>query len=155
MQHKHRWRAWVPQFAAAVPLTSAFLLVSSPALAQETSGAVSTDVPPGHWAYGAVQDLASKAIVKGYPDGTFRGQQAMTRYEFAAELTAIRTDANSAKKQVDALRAQLVTVQTATKKAQDTADNSFGYEPSRKFQIGGFIQSRYEKVDSGDITLFS
>ncbi|HQE26111.1 MAG TPA: S-layer homology domain-containing protein, partial [Candidatus Atribacteria bacterium] len=45
------------------------------------------DVPLNHWAYDAVQSLAAKGIFIGYPDGTFGGNRAMTRYE-AAMATA-------------------------------------------------------------------
>ena len=41
------------------------------------------DVPMDHWAYQSVQTLAETGLVEGYPDGTFRGQQPLTRYEFA------------------------------------------------------------------------
>src|SRR3954447_1993937 len=41
------------------------------------------DVPPDHWAYAAVQDLASKGLLLGYPDGSFIGSRALTRYEMA------------------------------------------------------------------------
>ena len=42
-----------------------------------------SDVPAGHWAYGAVAKLAAAGIVDGYPDGTFKGDHLMTRYEMA------------------------------------------------------------------------
>ncbi|HPT63771.1 MAG TPA: S-layer homology domain-containing protein [Candidatus Atribacteria bacterium] len=41
------------------------------------------DVPLNHWAYDAVQSVAAKGIFIGYPDGTFGGNRAATRYEFA------------------------------------------------------------------------
>jgi len=41
------------------------------------------DVPTDHWAYQAVNNLQERGIVIGYPDGTFGGKRAMTRYEFA------------------------------------------------------------------------
>jgi len=41
------------------------------------------DVPADHWAYDAVSELTSKGVVNGFPDGTFRGNQNMTRYEMA------------------------------------------------------------------------
>jgi hypothetical protein len=44
------------------------------------------DVPLNHWAYDAVQTLAAKGVVIGYPDGTFGGQRNLTRYEFAEAL---------------------------------------------------------------------
>ena len=42
-----------------------------------------SDVIPQDWAYQAVAQLASQGIVNGYPDGTFKGQQNITRYEMA------------------------------------------------------------------------
>ncbi|MCH4188421.1 MAG: S-layer homology domain-containing protein [Megasphaera sp.] len=44
------------------------------------------DVPENHWAYEAVSKLAGNGIIKGYPDGMFKGDRAMTRYEFASML---------------------------------------------------------------------
>jgi hypothetical protein len=44
------------------------------------------DVPLNHWAYDAVQSLAAKGIIVGYPDGTFGGNRALTRYEFAMAI---------------------------------------------------------------------
>src|SRR5213594_3653757 len=41
------------------------------------------DVPPQHWANGAVKELQLRGILTGYPDGTFGGKRAVTRYEFA------------------------------------------------------------------------
>ena len=42
-----------------------------------------SDVPTGHWAYAAVAKLAAAGIVDGYPDGTYKGDRTMTRYEMA------------------------------------------------------------------------
>lgn len=42
-----------------------------------------SDLPAGHWAYGAVAKLAAAGVVDGYPDGTFKGDRTMTRYEMA------------------------------------------------------------------------
>ncbi|WP_371381092.1 S-layer homology domain-containing protein [Sporomusa aerivorans] len=42
-----------------------------------------SDVPAGHWAYGAVDQLAKAGFVDGYGDKTFRGDKTMSRYEFA------------------------------------------------------------------------
>ncbi len=42
-----------------------------------------SDVSTSDWAYQAVSDLSDQGIVEGYPDGTFKGQQNMTRYELA------------------------------------------------------------------------
>jgi hypothetical protein len=41
------------------------------------------DVPANHWAYDAVRQLAADGYIQGYPDGQFKGQRPMTRYEMA------------------------------------------------------------------------
>ena len=45
-----------------------------------------SDVTPDSWAYQAVSQLAAAGIVNGYPDGTFKGQNDITRYEMAQIL---------------------------------------------------------------------
>ena len=42
------------------------------------------DVAENHWAYQYVTKLAKKGLLEGYPDGEFKGDRMMTRYEFAA-----------------------------------------------------------------------
>nr|WP_252894293.1 S-layer homology domain-containing protein [Veillonella denticariosi] len=42
------------------------------------------DVPANHWAYEYVKSLADRGLVEGYPDGEFKGDRALTRYEYAA-----------------------------------------------------------------------
>ena len=42
------------------------------------------DVPKNHWAYDYVTKLAQAGYIEGYPDGNFKGDAMMTRYEFAA-----------------------------------------------------------------------
>ena len=50
---------------------------------------VTDDVPFDHWAYDAVQTLVDEGIIIGYPDGTFKGDRAMTRYEFAMAVARL------------------------------------------------------------------
>lgn len=58
------------------------------------SGKVSTvakdvnfpDVPKDHWAYTYVKSLADRGYLEGYPDGEFKGDRAMTRYEYATVI---------------------------------------------------------------------
>ncbi len=48
-----------------------------------------SDVSPSDWAFQALDDLVRRYdCLKGYPNGTFRGSRALTRYEFAAGLNA-------------------------------------------------------------------
>lgn len=45
-----------------------------------------SDLSKDHWAYDFVKKLSDKGYLNGYPDGTFKGDAKMTRYEFAAAL---------------------------------------------------------------------
>ncbi len=42
-----------------------------------------SDVTPDDWAFQAVSDLSVQGVVEGYPDGSFKGERNMTRYELA------------------------------------------------------------------------
>jgi len=81
------------------------------------------DVPADHWAYQSVDTLQKAGIVIGYPDGTYGGKRAMTRYEFAVAIARLLPlinhtgDSNYATKDdLAAARADL------EKKLQDNAD---------------------------------
>lgn len=59
------------------------------ALSQVTSVTQLADVQPTDWAFQALQSLVERyGCIAGYPDGTYRGNRALTRYEFAAGLNA-------------------------------------------------------------------
>jgi len=59
------------------------------ALAQVTSVSQLSDVQPTDWAFQALQSLVERyGCIAGYPDGTYRGNRPLTRYEFAAGLNA-------------------------------------------------------------------
>lgn len=56
-------------------------------MAQVTSVSQLSDVQPTDWAFGALQSLVERyGCIEGYPDRTYRGNRAITRYEFAAGL---------------------------------------------------------------------
>lgn len=62
---------------------------AAPAMSQVTSVSQFTDVDPSHWAFQALQSLVERyGCIVGYPDRTFRGNRALTRWEFAAGLNA-------------------------------------------------------------------
>ncbi len=105
----------------AVVLAAALVFaLIAPALAQPFA-----DVPTNHWAYDAIAELAAKGLVEGYPDGTFRGDRTVTRFEMAmivARLLArvesiqipapqapqvTRTDVASIQRLVNEFRAEL------------------------------------------------
>lgn len=59
------------------------------ALNQVTNVSQLRDVSPGDWAYEALRSLVERyGCIAGYPDGTYRGNRAMTRYEFAAGVNS-------------------------------------------------------------------
>ena len=70
----------------ALPVVILALLIAVPAVAQ-TSPAET--VPFDHWAYDAVQQVCEAGVIIGYPDGTFKGDRAMTRYEFAMAISRL------------------------------------------------------------------
>ncbi|MEH1839735.1 MAG: iron uptake porin [Nostoc sp.] len=62
---------------------------TSDKLAQVTSVSQLSDVQPNDWAFQALQSLVERyGCIAGYPNQTYRGNRAMTRYEFAAGLNA-------------------------------------------------------------------
>ena len=67
------------------------LILGTPHISLAQGGAASgpfADVPADHWAYQSVDTLQKAGIVIGYPDGTYGGKRAMTRYEFAVAIAA-------------------------------------------------------------------
>src|SRR5258707_10118961 len=115
------------------------LLFAGPVFAQ-----VGGDVPPGHWAYEAIQDLAAKGLLKGYPPrGDVLGGRTATRYEIATlihrvllkldEIYAKKTDTGKAEgvkpEQLEEVRRltsefqkELLVVGTDLKKAEEQID---------------------------------
>ena len=96
-----------------------------------------SDVPAGHWAYASVAKLAAAGIVDGYPDGTFKGDNLMTRYEMAQIVAkayakgAIGADDKLMAEFADELDNLGVRVAKLEKKADNvkiTGEARFGYK---------------------------
>jgi len=73
---------------------ASMLMLGVPAISMAQNPGASTsgpfaDVPADHWAYQAVDTLQKAGIVIGYPDGTYGGKRAMTRYEFAVAIARL------------------------------------------------------------------
>lgn len=62
--------------------------------AQVTSVSQLSDVQPTDWAFIALESLIERGCITGYRDRTFRGNQVITRYEFAASLNACLNKVN-------------------------------------------------------------
>jgi hypothetical protein len=83
----------IAQTAYAEEVTSVDNLMSvtkqDTTMGQVTSVSQLSDVQPTDWAYQALQSLVERyGCIAGYPNGTFRGNRAATRYELAAALNA-------------------------------------------------------------------
>ncbi len=78
------------------------------------------DVPANHWAYQAIASLAADGLIDGYPDGAFKGDRPLTRYEMAVIVarviakveatgagTASKADLDKLQKLIDALKDEL------------------------------------------------
>lgn len=59
------------------------------ALAVPVAAGPFADVPENHWAYEAVKQLAAYGLVEGFPDGTFKGAEPMTRYQMAMVIARL------------------------------------------------------------------
>ena len=92
---------------SAMALTAAIVCTSASAFAAANPFA---DVPRDHWAYDAVAELADEGVIEGYGDGTYRGENEITRYEMAqmvAKAMAKEDQANAQQKAlIDRLAAE-------------------------------------------------
>jgi hypothetical protein len=72
-----------------IPSVSELSRPTAPTMSQVTSVSQLSDVRPTDWAFQALQSLVERyGCIAGYPDRTYRGNRALTRYEFAAGLNA-------------------------------------------------------------------
>ena len=103
-----------------------------------------SDLPTGHWAYGAVAKLAAAGVVDGFPDGTFKGDKTMTRYEMAQIVAkALAKGAIGADdKLVSEFADELDNLGVRVSKLEKNADN---------VQVTGEVQMSYRN-DSGAAT---
>lgn len=129
--------------ALAGGLLAAGMTIAAPSTSAQAAPFL--DTPTNHWAYEAVQNLAKKGIIIGYPDGTYGGKRPMTRYEFAvaidrllrtmadmtsqnpppgtpAPATLTQDELNQVQALIDKFRPELDTIQTNLKDAQDNID---------------------------------
>ena len=67
-----------------------WMFLALPLIAVSAGAQAPADVPKDHWAYSAVEDLASKGLIKGYPpEGKFFGGRTVTRYEMATIIQRV------------------------------------------------------------------
>jgi predicted nucleic acid-binding Zn-ribbon protein len=90
------------------------------------------DVPAGHWAQEAVDYVTAKGLITGFPDGTFKGQQTLSRYQAALIFyrllqsgamnnvdaggqAVVNKGMEEVKAELDGLKTQLGALETTTK----------------------------------------
>jgi len=104
-----------------------------------------SDVPADSWAYDAVSTLAADGVIDGYPDGTYKGQNTMTRYEMAQIVARAmaKTDLEKADKAlVDKLAAEFA--EELDNLGVRVADLE---KKSDNVKFGGELRYRYYDID--------
>jgi hypothetical protein len=108
-----------------------------------------SDVTAQDWAYQAVERLAAEGVIEGYPDGTFKGQRNITRYEMAQMIA--RADAH--KDEVTA--EQKATIQRLAVEFANELQ-AFGVRVNKledqvgNFKFSGDMRVRYQNVGSSE-----
>ena len=100
-----------------------------------------SDVPPGHWAYDAVNKLAAEGVVDGYPDGTYGGDKLMTRYEMAQIVAKAMAKGANVDKLAAEFADELDSLGVRVANLEKKADN---------VKVTGEIRYSYRDVD-GDV----
>lgn len=132
---------------------------------QVTSVNQFSDVRPTDWAYQALSNLVERyGCVAGYNDGTFRGRQAMTRYEAAALLNACLDRVSEVTDELKRLMAEFQQELAVLKGRVDGLESRVGYLEATQFSTttklradtrwvlgglayGGENKGNYEQLD--------
>lgn len=109
-------------------------LIATPSISAESF----KDVPNDHWAAEYVAKAASDGIMKGYPDSTFKGDKAVTRYELAVALERmIEVIGNALKPEVNK---QPDAAQSLTDKGVQSPESKVeSRNPAQVLKAGGYI----------------
>jgi hypothetical protein len=102
------------------------------------------DVPKDHWAAESVQIVKADGVMQGYPDATFKGNKAVTRYELAAALErmiafieqGLKPELKSPESKVESPKPQV--------QSQD---------PAQALKAGGFIPANSPLLTNRDKTV--
>lgn len=119
-------------------LISFFFVVSVAIAAQPPA-----DVPVDHWAYAAVNLLIKDGLIDGYPDGTFRGDKPISRYEMAQLVDKALQNEDKATKEQKALIEKLAIEYALELNKFDTRVTTLEKNQS-PLKIDGMFQFRYE-----------
>jgi hypothetical protein len=97
---------------------TAVLLLAAVAVAAQAQSGAPSDVPRNHWAFEAVDTLFREGLLKGYPDGTFKGSRPLSRYELAAVLDGVNRKLQARLDAIQAGKAQASPIERAELEAQ-------------------------------------
>ncbi len=120
---------------ATLVLMAGLSLGSVIAMGQGAAATPFVDVPSTHWAYQAIQSLAADGFIEGYPDGTFKGDRPLTRYEIAVIISRIiqrvnlnvsqtpsKADLDKLQKLIDAFKDELDSLGVRVTNVEDALD---------------------------------
>ena len=125
-----------------------------------------SDVTPQDWAYQAVAQLASQGIVNGYPDGTFKGQHNITRYEMAQMVAKalVRQDrvdveqnaiinrlANEFSAELNNLGVRVATLENKVGNFKFTGDARIRYQGSHTVENAYVNDIEFGEADAADV----
>lgn len=99
------------------------------------------DVPDGHYAYDAVYDLIQRGVTTGYPDGTFRGNNNLSRYEIAAFIANLNKSFNRRQGANGKLAAELQSEVALSEYERQAAQ--------QETQVSGGLTSRWRGAEAG------
>src|ERR1700722_12160771 len=126
-----------------------------------------SDVPANHWAYQYVQSLAADGIIDGYPDGKFKGDRPLTRYEMAVVVARAiakiqenqtpgvsKQDLDKLQKLIDALKDELDALGVRVTNLEDSLDalnkrTAF----AQSLSLHGNINTNYSQRDRTQVPL--
>jgi hypothetical protein len=123
---------------ASLVLVSGLVLGSMLSMGRAASATPFSDVPANHWAYQYIQSLAADGIIDGYPDGKFKGDRPLTRYEMAVVVARViaklqenqpapytgpsKADLDKLQKLIDALKDELDSLGVRVTNLEDSLD---------------------------------
>lgn len=85
MTHFQPWRSSTALLMALSMTTGAVAPLVIPVTVQAQSSSISfSDVPANYWAADFIEELADRGVIRGFPDGSFRPNERVTRAQFAA-----------------------------------------------------------------------
>ncbi len=119
---------------ATLVVAASFALVAVMSMGRAVFATPFSDVPANHWAYQYIQSLAADGVIDGYPDGKFKGDRPMTRYEMAVVVARAvaklqenqsgvsKQDLDKLQKLIDALKDELDALGVRVTNLEDALD---------------------------------